>query len=141
MKPKSTWLSAAAIAVLAASGAPAPVAPVQAGQAEESMQQQPWQKLVDPQRADKVPVVLRVRLLRQEGSDKIGWDEVKLIGVIKNASSFTFPETFEIAHYSGEPGVPEGECTVYLERYNQASEALWRLLDGSGRQGVSHQSG
>jgi hypothetical protein len=140
MKPKSTWLSAAAIAVLAASGAPAPVAPVQVGEAEESMQEQPWQNLVDPQRAGKVPVVLRVRLLRQEGSDKFGWDEVKLIGVIKNASSFTFPETFEIAHYSGEPGVPEGECTVYLERYNEASEAVWRLLDGSGRQGVSHQS-
>jgi hypothetical protein len=140
VKPKSTWLSAASIAVLAAICAPT-VEHMQAAQAEENMQEQPWLKLVDPERAGKVPVVLRVRLLRQEGSDKIGWDEVKLIGVIKNASSFTFPETFEIAHYSGEPGVPEGECTVYLERYNQASEAVWRLLEGSGRQGVTHQSG
>ena len=102
---------------------------------------QPWHTLVDVERAARVPVVLRVRLLKREGGDKFGWDEVELIGVIKNDSRFTFPEKFEIAHYSGEPGVPDGESTVYLERYNETSESLWRLLDGSGKQGVSHQSG
>lgn len=137
---KSIWLFAASIFLAAASCESAHVEPVQAGQTEENVQEQSWQKLVDAERANRVPVVLRVRLLKREGSDKFGWDEVRLIGVIKNTSHFTFPETFEIAHYSGEPGVPDGESTVYLERYNATSEGLWRLLDGSGKQGVSHQS-
>ena len=102
---------------------------------------QPWHTLVDAERAARVPVVLRVRLLKREGGDKFGWDEVELIGVIKNDSHFTFPERIEIAYYSGEPGVPDGERTICLERYNETNESLWRLLGGSGQQGVSHTSG
>jgi hypothetical protein len=93
---------------------------------------------VDTKRAQTVSVVLRVRLLKREGTDKIGWVRVRRVGVIKNSSHFKFPDEFEIAHYSGEPGVPDGESTVYLERYNEASESLWRLFDGSGKTGVTH---
>jgi hypothetical protein len=106
----------------------------------ENTQQTPWQNLVDVKRADTVPVVLRVRLLRNEGGDKIAWDKVGLVGAIKNDTHYRFPPEFEIARYSAEPGVPAGESTVYLERYNAASESLWRLLAGSGKTGVSHAS-
>jgi hypothetical protein len=106
----------------------------------ENTQQTPWQNLVDAKRADTVPVVLRVRLLRNEGGDKIAWDKVGLVGAIKNDTHYRFPPEFEIARYVGEPGIPGGESTVYLERYNAASESLWRLLGGSGKTGVSHAS-
>jgi|SRR5580704_6988391 hypothetical protein len=137
---KSTWLLAAPIILVAMSYGWAPAELVQTAQKEKNVEKNSWQKLVDPERAGKVPVVLRVRLLRREGSNKYGWDKVKLIGVIKNTSHFKFPEEFEVAHYSGESGIPDGESTVYLEPYNPKSESLWRLLEGSGTKGVSHQS-
>jgi len=126
--------------LLASSCAPAPDAPVQAVQKEETVPSKSWEKLVDPDRAAKVQVVLRVRLLKREGSDKMGWDKVKLLGVIKNESRFKFAGEFEVAHYSGEPGVPDGESTIYLEPYNKTSPGLWRLLGGSGQSGASHQT-
>ena len=131
---------APSFALAAASGVPALAQMAQANRQEQNVQENPWRNLVDSKRAEAVAVVLRVRLLQREGGDKIGWDRVRLIGVIKNSSHFTFPSEFEIAHYSGEPGVPDGESTVYLERYNAASENLWRLLGGSGKAGVSHGS-
>jgi len=133
-------LLAAPVILLASSCAPAPVEQVQAVQKEEPVQNKSWEKLVDAERAEKVPVVLRVRLLKREGSDKMGWDKVKLLGVIKNESRFKFAAEFQVAHYSGEPGVPDGESTIYLEPYNKTSPGLWRLLGGSGQSGASHQS-
>jgi hypothetical protein len=133
-------LLAASFALAAASCVPALAQIAQADRQEQNMPESPWRNLVDTKRAETVSVVLRVRLLRREGADKIGWDRVRLIGVIKNSSHFTFPGEFEIAHYSGEPGVPDGESTVYLEPYNAASESLWRLFGGSGKAGVSHGS-
>ena len=108
---------------------------------EKPMENEAWRKLVDEQRAAKVPVVLRVHLLQHEGGDKWGWDKVKLVGVIKNTSSYHFPGEFQLAHYSAEPGVPDGDSTVYLEQYNPANHDVWKLLDGSGTAGVSHPSG
>jgi len=137
---KGIVLLAVSFILAAVSCFPAPAQTAQADRQEQNMPENPWRNLVDGKRAETVSVVLRVRLLRREGADKIGWDRVRLIGVIKNSSHFTFPGEFEIAHYSGEPGVPDGESTVYLEPYNAASESLWRLFGGSGKTGVSHSN-
>lgn len=112
--------------------------PSHAGPKEEIVQQRSWDKLVDVERAAKVPVVLRVRLLRRQGGDKYGWDTVKVVGVIKNESGFRFPDEIAVAHYSAEPGVPDGESTIYLERYDGTNDNLWKLFEGSGVRGVSH---
>ena len=56
---------------------------------------QPWP--VDPERAKRVPVVLRVQLVHQGEGSKYLWPEVELIAVIKNESSYTFPKRFEVA--------------------------------------------
>jgi hypothetical protein len=105
---------------------------------DQDVQPNSWLKYVDPDRAAKVPVVLRVHLLKREGGDKYGWDQVRLIGVIKNSSHHRFAGDFKIAHYSGEAGIPDGDCTVYLEQYNRETESLWKLSTGSGGGGVSH---
>src|SRR5262245_14515436 len=109
MKWTAIWL---VIGVLTAGCAPA-----QRAEKEKNVENESWRTLVDQQRAGKVPVVLRVHLLQREGGDKWGWDKVKLIGVIKNTSKYRFPAEFEIAHYSAETGVPDGDSTVYLEPY------------------------
>jgi hypothetical protein len=131
-------LLAGAITVVAVGCSPTWADPGQAGQGVKNVENDSWQKLADSVSAGKVPVVLRVRLLKRQGSDKFGWDMVRLVGVIKNTSSFTFPDEFLIAHYSGEPGIPDGQSTVYLQPYNPTSDNLWMLLEGSGNKGVSH---
>lgn len=101
-------------------------------------QQGPKEGRMDSQRASKVAVVLRVRLIEREGGNKYEWDTVRLVSVIKNESKYKFPEQFRIAHDNGEAGVPEGESTIYLERFNATDESLWKLLGGSAATGVSH---
>jgi hypothetical protein len=135
---KFHWWLVGAIIVVAVGCSPTWAVPGQAGQGAKNVENNPWQKLVDSVSAGKVPVVLRVRLLNRQGSDKFGWDMARLVGVIKNTSNFKFPDEFLIAHYSGEPGIPDGQSTVYLQPYNPTSDNLWMLLEGSGNKGVSH---
>jgi hypothetical protein len=95
-------------------------------------------KLVDPARADKAQVVLRVRSLGPGVADKYAWVRVQVLSVITDTTDSTFAGELQIAYYSGEPGIPDGECTVYLEAYSDAPDHPWKLLGGSGKQGVSH---
>jgi hypothetical protein len=89
---KRIELLAASFALAAVSCVPAMA---QAERQERSVQENLWRNLVDTKRAQTVSVVLRVRLLKREGTDKIGWDRVRLVGVIKNSSHFKFPDEFE----------------------------------------------
>ena len=93
---------------------------------------------IDPSKARKADAVLRVKLVRFEGCDKYCWPEVEILKILQNKSSFSFKKRLTVAHYSWEPGVPEGESTIYLERYNPKRNDLWKLLNGSGKDGVSH---
>jgi hypothetical protein len=95
-------------------------------------------KLVDPARADKAAVVLRVRRLGPPVADKYAWVRVTVLAVIKNASDREFAGELEIAYYAGDAGLPDAECTVYLEPYSDAPEHPWKLLGGNSQQGVSH---
>ena len=93
---------------------------------------------VDPHKVQKAEVVLRVKLLSSNGGSKYLWDEVEVLEVVKNKSGNTFRKNLSVAHYSWKPGIPEGTCTIYLERYNPKRNDLWKLLNGSGEDGVSH---
>jgi hypothetical protein len=93
---------------------------------------------VDPQKAAHAVAVLRVKFLAALGGNKYAWDKVEVLNVIKNESRHSFDKIVEIAHYSWEPGIPEGECTIYIVPYNEAGEDLWKLVDGTAKQGVSH---
>ncbi|HTG93155.1 MAG TPA: hypothetical protein VL866_11240 [Pyrinomonadaceae bacterium] len=93
---------------------------------------------IDPSKAKKAEVVLRVRLVRLEGCDKYCWPEVEILKMLQNKSGFSFKKRLTVAHYSWEPGIPEGESTIYLERYNSKRNDFWKLLNGSAKDGVSH---
>jgi len=97
-----------------------------------------WAELTDSAKAAHAKAVLRVKWLSSKGGDKFTWDEVEVLHVIKNESSFEFPKKLDVAHYSWEPGIPKGESTIYLEPYNDTDKALWKLVDGSAKEGVSH---
>ena len=93
---------------------------------------------IDSGKAKKAEVVLRVKLVKLEGCDKYCWPEVEILKVLQNKSGLSFGKRLAVAHYSWKPGIPEGESTIYLERYNPERDDLWKLLHGSGKDGVSH---
>ena len=93
---------------------------------------------IDPNKAKKAEVVLRVKLVGYEGCDKYCWPEVEILKVLQNKSGFSFEKRLKVAQYSWEPDIPEGESTIYLERFNPERNDLWKLLNGSGKDGVSH---
>jgi hypothetical protein len=93
---------------------------------------------MDPERAARVPVVLRVKYLKLIGGNKYTWDEVAVLATLKNKSGRSFEGTLQVAHDDTEPGIPKGESTVYLEPYVAGDESRWKLLNGSGKDGVSH---
>lgn len=105
---------------------------------EGSAAVQDWSKFIDTKRASKVPVVLRVKLIAAEGGNKYSWDKVAILAVLKNESKQQFADTVEIGHYSWEPGIPQGESTIYVEPYSDSPDHLWKLLGSTAKEGVSH---
>jgi hypothetical protein len=95
---------------------------------------------IDSSKANKAEAVLRVKFVSLNGGSKYDWDEVEVLKVLKNKSGYTFGKTLSVAHYSWNPGIPEGTCTIYLQRYNPERNDLWKLLDGSAEDGVGHKS-
>lgn len=93
---------------------------------------------VDSARAARAVIVLRARLLQPGAGSKYLWDSVRVVRVVKNESGASLPEEMLVAHYSWEPGLPQTDCTVYLERFAEEGEGGWKLLDGSAKSGVSH---
>lgn len=94
-------------------------------------------RLVDAERSQRVPLVLRVIALGPGQGDKYAWVRSKVVAVLKNTTGREPGAELEIAYYSGNPGLPAEECTVYLEPYNDSPNHPWKLLGGSGVLGVS----
>ena len=89
--------------------------------AEETVAQSPVisgpiQKAIDNDKAAKVPVVLRVKLIKSASVlEKYGTDEVEIIEVLKNNSKQTFSGKIGISVRNVGPFVPKGESTIYCE--------------------------
>src|SRR5688572_4841949 len=84
------------------------------------------EKFVDDKLAAKAEVVLRVKRLTPGEGSKYVWYRVKVQKVLKNQSSETFTNTLSVAAYSWKDGVPDGDSTIYLERYNKTDKGLWK---------------
>jgi hypothetical protein len=97
-------------------------------------------KLMDDTLAAKAEVILRVKRLSAGEANKYAWYQVEVLQVLKNLSSEKFTNTLSVAAYSWKAGVPDGESTIYLERYNQTDGELWKLVGGEASTGVSHVS-
>lgn len=95
------------------------------------------EKLMDDKLAVKAEVVLRVKRLGPGEGSKYLWYPVEVLQVLKNQSGEGFTNRLSVAAYSWKSGVPEGESTVYLERFN-TNRGIWKLVGGEASTGVSH---
>ena len=100
----------------------------------------PTNDVIDPTKAKRAEVVLRVRQLSEGGGSKYWWYGVEILKVLKNNSEETFTNKLSVAAYGGKPGVPAGVSTIYLERYNSIEKKYWRLVGGEASTGVSHNT-
>jgi len=90
-------------------------------------------KLMDEEGAKKVPLVLRVELLKAATSvEKYGYDEVKVLQVYKNDTGAQIPNELTIAFRNTDTGLSAGISTVYLVDYRTPPDGkLWRIVDRS----------
>jgi hypothetical protein len=95
------------------------------------------EKLMDEKLAAKAEVVLRVKRLGPGEGSKYLWYPVEVLQVLKNQSGEAFTNALSLAAYSWKAGVPKGESTVYLERYN-TNRGIWKLVGGDASTGGSH---
>lgn len=95
-------------------------------------------KLMDDRLAANAEVVLRAKRIGIDGGDKYAWFRVQVLQVLKNRPGGQFTNQLSVAAYSWDKGVPEGESTLYLERYNKTNFGLWKLVGGEASTGVSH---
>ncbi len=111
------------------------------------------EKLYDEALTKRAVVVLRVKLeharpeLRPEKYPFMRY-MVLTQRVFKNESNDTdvsFMHHFDVLGFKDKDGVPPGEATVYIERYDVAKRkfggkegTVWMLVDGGGTNSVSH---
>jgi hypothetical protein len=109
--------------------------------------------LFDTNLAHDAVAVVRVKLMVAESENL--WPNgafrtyvVHTIRIFKNESNERFWDIKVIA-FKGRPGVPEQECTIYLQRYDYANRQLssdknhgaWILVGGDATNGVSNVAG
>jgi hypothetical protein len=104
-------------------------------------------KLFDDELAKNAVAVLRIHKFTEATPFpklSLTRQEVHVYEVYKNESSENFNHDIAVWAYIDRDGVPSGECTVYLERYEPAKKmfnkktGLWVLVGGDATNGVSH---
>jgi hypothetical protein len=103
--------------------------------------------LFDDKLAKDAVAVLRVeRYLESSiGGSPFTRYDVHVVRVFKNESSENLNHDFGVHVLKGMEGVPTGECTIYIGRYDAANRrfdktngTIWMLVGGSATNGVSH---
>jgi hypothetical protein len=68
--------------------------------------------------------------------------------VYKNESNERLGHTINVHGFSDRDGVPPGECTIYIAKYDvpnrrfdQTNGTIWMLVEGGGTNAVSHVGG
>lgn len=86
--------------------------------------------LVDQRLREKSELVLRARVVRNEGGSKYWLLEVEPLSVYKAPPGFEVSKSLEIYCLSIGQGLPLGTTTIYLVRYNpDHPEYGWKLLE------------
>jgi hypothetical protein len=111
------------------------------------------EKLYDEALAKRAEVVLRVELHHARHAlppDKYPYIKYTVLGrrVFKNESytkDLDLTGHFDVLGFDNKPGVPAGESTIYIQRYDVAKRqfggkegTVWMLVDGGGTNSVSH---
>jgi len=103
--------------------------------------------LVDQRLAKEAVAVLRVKVLLTTPLPKYPFTRylVRTYKVFKNESDEKLNHDFQVHAFKDREGIPPGECTIYITRYNVANRQLdrtngtiWMLDGGDATNGVSH---
>ena len=90
--------------------------------------------------AQKAELVVRAKTLYAPKETAYLWYEVEVLKVIKDESGVKVGAKLQVA--ARRPGLPEGESTLYLERYDKihpgTPKGRWRLVGGDAATGASH---
>ena len=107
-------------------------------------------KLFDENLATNAVAVLRVRKIYTwplPMPDKYPFTRygVHVQQVFKNDSNGNLGGTMQVHGFNENDGVPSGECTIYIRRYdvinrefNKTNGTIWMLVGGGGTNSVSH---
>jgi hypothetical protein len=115
-----------------------------------AMQAKAAEKLFDDNLATNAVAVVRVHMLWSIQIPKypVTRYNVHVYQVFKNESRENFYQNLEVFAFRGRDGVPPGDCTVYIARYNlkkmafeDTNGSIWMLIGGDATNGVSHVYG
>ena len=107
-------------------------------------------KLFDDNLATNAVAVVRVHMFQSIQIPKypVTRYDVHVRQVFKNESRENLNHDFGVFAFTGRGGVPSGDCTVYIARYNlkkmayeDTDGAIWMLIGGDCTNGVSHVDG
>ena len=105
------------------------------------------EKLFDDKLATNAVAVVRVFLVSSIQIPKypVTRYDVLVYQIFKNESRENLDQHLEVFAFKGRDGVPPGECTVYIARYNlqkmtfeDTNGSIWMLIGGDATNGVSH---
>ena len=108
------------------------------------------EKLFDENLATNAVAVLRVRKiytwpLPMPNKYPFTRYGVHVSQVFKNEWNENLGGTMQVHAFNEKAGVPPGECTIYIDRYdvvnrelNKTNGTIWMLVGGGGTNGVSH---
>lgn len=97
---------------------------------------------MNTEKKDNSTLVLKVKVIKDEGGDKFNWVKVKVLSILKNDTEQQIPESLSIASYSWLSGLQEGKkYIVYLVPFPLGSEKItdinqWILLEGNASIGA-----
>jgi hypothetical protein len=112
-----------------------------------AMQANAAEKLFDDNLATNAVAVVRVHMLSSIQIPKypVTRYDVHVYQVFKNESRENLYHDFGVFAFTGKDGVPPGECTIYIARYNlqkmafeDTNGSIWMLIGGDATKGVSH---
>jgi hypothetical protein len=107
-------------------------------------------KLFDENLATNAVAVLRVHKIQTWQlplQDKYPYTRYIVNGyeVFKNESNENLHKSISVHGFTGQDGVPSGECTIYIARYDvtnrrfdKTNGTIWMLVGGNATNGVSH---
>lgn len=103
--------------------------------------------LVDQRLAKEAVAVLRVQVVFSTPLPKYPLTRyhVRPSKVFKNESTERLNGDFQVHAFKDREGIPPGECTIYIARYDVANKqfdrtngTIWMLVGGDATNGVSH---
>ena len=83
---------------------------------------------IDPARAKRATAIAKVEYIQLQGGSKYTWENVRILQVLKNASTRKLEGEISIAHPFQEPGIPKGVSIIYLVPYSDRPDSGWKLL-------------